>query len=172
MLLVQLYEYSSVVCLLMFTLFLYKLDVHMIVYNYGIKWRDLNSLVSTRNKNIIKVLYISFTMILQAIYLSLLQYMNSTIRKISKNKYEISYIVNGKMYKMLVTPKRGPSPILEIRNEKTEDDLTEKLLPYFGPDYKCHGIDLYPELLGYNGLVFELADGTEKVFIDNEIISL
>jgi len=164
------YEYSLAALSLMLVLFLYHLNFHMIVYNYGLKWRDLNSLVSTRNKNIIKVLYISLTMILQALYLSFLQYMNSTIQKIGKNKYEISYTVNGKIYKMLVTPKRGPSPILEIRDEKTEDDLTNKILPYFGPDYKCHGTSLYPELLGYNGLVFELADGTERVFIDNEII--
>uniref|UniRef100_A0A6C0CXA8 Uncharacterized protein n=1 Tax=viral metagenome TaxID=1070528 RepID=A0A6C0CXA8_9ZZZZ len=166
------YEYTLAALSLMLVLFLYKLDVHMIVYNYGVKLQDLNSLVSTRNKNILKVLYISFAMIAQALYLSFLQYMNSAMRKIGKNKYEISYMVNGKIYKMLVTPKRGPSPILEIRDEKTEDDLTDKILPYFGPDYKCHGNNLYPELLGYNGLVFELADGTEKVFIDNEIITV
>jgi len=39
----------------------------------------------------------------------MIQYLTSNVNKIDKNIYEITYVINGKMYKMRVKTKRGPS---------------------------------------------------------------
>jgi hypothetical protein len=92
------------------------------------KFRTLNRMVSVRQKNLYIVLWIIFKMILQALYIIFLQYINKSITRINLTTYEVTYVIDGKMYKMLVTPQRGPAPILLISNEEYED-VTTAVLP-------------------------------------------
>jgi hypothetical protein len=124
------------------------------------KWKRLNSLVSTSQKTKISIVIISFKLIFQAIWISLLQRVNKTIKKLNKNKYELTYIIEGKMYKLVVNVTRGPSPVLQIIND-TNDDVTSQIMPYLGPSYNWHNTPFTPEFFGLESLTFEVADGTE-----------
>jgi hypothetical protein len=144
--------------------FLFSLQTHLIVKNelslkYN-KWKRLNSLVSTSQKTKISIVIISFKLIFQAIWISLLQRVNKTIKKLNKNKYELTYIIEGKMYKLVVNVTRGPSPVLQIIND-TNDDVTSQIMPYLGPSYNWHNTPFTPEFFGLESLTFEVADGTE-----------
>lgn len=149
------------------------LDGPRIVYNEVTskykKWKKLNALVAISNKNKLKIILISLKMILQVLYLSFLQYMNSSIRKINRNTYEISYVVSGKMYKMLVTPKRGPAPVLQV-SDSGDNDVTSEILQYMGPSYNWHGNTVTPKFLGYNTLTFQLSNGEEITFEEDKIL--
>lgn len=127
------------------------------------KWCDLIKLVSSKHDDALTIRWISMKMIIQACYMNFLQYMNSTIVKIGPNTYEIVYIINGNMYKMVVKPQRGPPPILQISNDKQED-VTDLVLPYMGPKYDWHGNKFTPKFFDCDTLTFELSNGTECTF--------
>jgi hypothetical protein len=127
------------------------------------KWRKLNKLVSTTQDNKLLVVVESIKLILQVMYISLLQKMNKSIKKLDKRTYEVTYVINGRMYKMVAKPTPGPIPILQIIDEES-NDVTDKVLPYMGPTYDWHGNKLSPEFFGAKTLTFELYNGTEYTF--------
>lgn len=153
------------------TVLFFKSDCHRVVYRviqdrYR-RFKSLNKLISntpqSKNRSKTLVFIISTKMLAQALYLSLIQYMNNSVRKLDKNTYEVSYVINGRIYKMITRPTRGPTPILQVSNEQNED-VTYQVLPYMGPQYDWHNNKLAPEFFGYQTLTFELADGTEHTY--------
>lgn len=158
---------------LLFLWFMHILQTHLIIKNeistrYN-KWKRLNSLVSTRQKTRLAIITVSLKLIFQAIWISFLQATNKTVRKLNKNKYEITYIVEGKLYKLVVNVTRGPSPVLQVINN-TNDDVTSEIVPYLGPTYNWHNTAFTPEFFGYENLSFELADGTEYSVQNKKVI--
>jgi hypothetical protein len=151
------------------------IDGHNIIYNKVLyrynKWKKLNNLVKTQHKNCCMVIVVSLQLIFKALYISLIQYLNKSIIKIDKNMYEKSYVVNGKLYKMIIMPSRGPVPVLQITNEKDED-VTDHILTYLGPEHNWHYTYFTPKFFNYDSLTFQLSDGTEKVFNDRDTIIL
>lgn len=77
--------------------------------------------------------------------------------------YEISYSISGKSYKLLVKPRRGPTPMITITDEN-EKDVTEDILQYLGPEYNWHNQVYTPGQLGYKSLSFEYPNGTSASF--------
>jgi hypothetical protein len=157
------YYFFLVFIILIFS-FLYKLQTHLIVKNelsmrYN-KWKRLNCLVSTSQKTKLAIITVSLKLIFQALWITFLQKVNKTVRKINRNKYEITYNIEGKMYKLVVNVTRGPSPVLQIIND-TNDDVTSQIMPYLGPNYSWHNTTFTPEFFSFENLTFELADGTE-----------
>ena len=149
---------------------LYRSQAHLIIKNVAVikynKWKRLNTLVSSTENNNIRIAFISFKMVLRAFYIGFIQYMNNSVRQIDNKTYELTYVINGKIYKMIVTPKKGPAPILQISND-LENDVTDHVLPYMGPQYDWHGSRFNPEFFTYRSLTFELADGTEHTYEGN-----
>ena len=115
--------------------------------------------------------WISFLMVLESLYLKLVTYLNNSIKKIDKNKYEVSYVINGKIYKMVTSPSRGPVPIVQIINENNID-VTEHILPYMGPNNDWHNRKYFPDFFNYKSLIFELSNGERKTFNHSETIIL
>ena len=155
------------------TFLIYKTESHSIIYNsikrkYN-KWTKLKKLVSTQHKDIKDVYYVSFKMVAQAIYISFIQYLNNSVKRIDKNTYQIEYVLGGKHYKMICIPKKGPSPIIQIRDEK-DNDLTEEILPYYGPNHDWYSINFIPQFFKCKKLIFELENGEEKVFNELDYI--
>jgi hypothetical protein len=167
------YQEISYFFIFFFFWIVYLLDIHLIVKNevatkYN-KWIRLNSLVSTNQKTKLAIILVSLKLIFQAIWISFLQYINKTTKKLSKNKYEITYVIEGKLYKLIVTVTRGPSPVLQIINNSNED-ITSKIIPYVGPDYNWHNSQFTPEFFNCDTLSFELADGSEYTVKNRTII--
>jgi hypothetical protein len=164
---------------------LYYLDSHIILYNnikyikvkYN-KFRLLNNLVSTlrapigtiKHKNILKIIYISIIIILQSIYINICQYFNKSLKQINKNTYELTYVIRGNIYKIIIPLKFGPNDILLIFDENL-NDITDIIMPYFGPCNNFHGNDYTPEFFNYNQFNIELSSGDNIIIEKNEKIS-
>lgn len=165
------FEYFVYLFFLMTTFMFFQTGSHRIAYHavqdrYK-RFKNLNSLVAStpqgQYQSKTMVIIVSTKMLIQAFYLALVQYMNNSVRKLDRNVYEVSYVINGRMYKMLVTPQRGPAPVLQISNDEDED-VTEQVLPYMGPQYDWHNNRIAPEFFGCKSLTFELADGSEHTY--------
>jgi hypothetical protein len=133
--------------------------------------QNLKKLVSTTEKNFILVNFISLKIIFQ-MYCDKLRkkFISHKPKLVDKNVYEIEYNLNDKIYKLVFKNKKGPTPILQIFTEN--EDVTEKILEYAGPEYNFHGHIFTPKFWGYKLLTFDLANGEEKSFSENESIIL
>jgi hypothetical protein len=98
------------------------------------KWKSLNQMVATKHKSKAIIILVSIQLILQSFWLQFLQYINNTIVKIDNNRFELTYFLNGKTYKMIIKPDRGPCPISLILDEN-QQNITERILMYYGPNY-------------------------------------
>ena len=131
-----------------------------IIYRYR-RWRKLNNLVSTQHKTAWTIFYNSLKLLCQVLYLSFLQYMNSSLIRLGRNAFLVTYTINGKIYKMIVRPVRGPSPVLQVISDN-EEDITLQVLPYLGPRYDWHKTNVsFQETFGSKRLTFEIANGDE-----------
>ena len=68
-----------------------------------------------------------------------------------------------KGFKMFVIPTRGPSPVMNITDENS-NDVTKMVLPYMGPNYNWHGISITPKNLEYEQLSFQLSNGSNYTY--------
>lgn len=167
------YIYLSCFTCIFTTFFLfdgYQIITNTIVFQYK-RWRQLNELVSYQYKNAFSIFWYSFILISKAFYLSFLQYMNNSIKKIDKNNYEISYLIDGKMYKMIVKPHKGPACILQVIDENNKD-ITDEIIPYLGPENDWHGRKFSSKDFKKKSLTFELGNGEERTFEEGEILNV
>jgi hypothetical protein len=92
---------------------------------------------------------IKFYLILkhELIKFNLFQYWNKSVVPIGKNFYIISYVINSKLYKIIVEKPNGPPKQIQICDEKG-NDRTHDILPFMGPmgNWK-HEIDMDQELV-------------------------
>ena len=132
------------------------------------KWVSLNSMMATKYKSSAMIKIMSVYMIFKFVYLQTLQYLTTTVVKIDKNNYEITYIINGKIYKMVVRPERGPLNYYKILNDKNEN-IVEEVSQYYGPHYK-NQVKLKPSFFKTSNIRLVLFDDSEKVFEEDEQI--
>jgi hypothetical protein len=149
-----------------------KFDTIRIKYD---KFRSINNLVSMKHKNVCMIMLVSIQLLIKMAYINfsqyIIQYINNNVKQISKNTYEITYLINGKTYKILVTPYKGPEPILQISNDK-QIDITSDVLQYLGPKFDWHGNKFSPEFFNSSTLTFELCNGVEITFSNDEHIDI
>lgn len=133
------------------------------------KWKKLNELVSTKYDGYFTILWVSICMITKVLWINILQYLNSSITKIDKNTYELSYVLNSKLYKILINNKTGPRKVILVSDE-TQTDVSYLITPYLGPKEDFHGRYMTPEFFNRKELIFELSNGEEKIFKHNDPI--
>ena len=85
-----------------------------------------------------------------------------------KNTYEVKYSVCGKDFILLTKKVKGPCKIVAVI-DKDGNNVKDKVIPYFGPDYKLHNTNITPEMLGYEELQI-LTPYTTKRFTKSEIL--
>jgi hypothetical protein len=117
------------------------------------------------------VFFLSVYLVLYAVWLNVWQYLNSTIVEIGKNTYELTYIINGVTYKMVLKPQRGPARVLLVF-DGNQEDVSHEIFPYIGPEGDFHGKVYTPEVFNKKELVFQLSNGEEKIFKENDEIIL
>ena len=109
-------------------------------------------------------------MIFQFFYLQTLQYLTNTVVKIDKNTYEITYIINGKIYKIVVKTERGPLNYYKILNDKQEN-IIEEIIQYYGPHYK-NQIKLTPAFFKTEQITLIKFDDSQIIFNSDDKIIL
>ena len=138
-----------------------------ISYRYR-RWLCLNNLVSTQHRTALSIFSHSLRLLCRVFYISLLQYLNSSVIRLGTNQYIITYVVNGKLYRLLVKPKRGPSPVIQVINEEQED-VTSEVLPYMGPCYNWHNNDMkFNSFFNSETLTFNMSSGNEITCISSK----
>ena len=153
----------------------YYLDGVSIVKNNVVvkyrKFRKINRLVATNYKGIFTILWISLCMVAKALWISFIQYVTSSVTQIDKNKYAITYMINGRLYKTIVKTSRGPRKIILVSDEN-QDDISHLIFQYLGPEENFHNEIFTPSFFNKKELIFEMSDGSEKIFKENECISV
>ena len=154
------------------TSILYSIDAHTIMKNRTIttynRYKQLKNIMNMTNTNTLTtkkkciILYKGFFLISKILYASFLQYINTNMRIVSPNVYEITYVIKGRMHKLIIKYPRGPPPVMQIINDK-EEDVTDVVIPYMGPNYDWYGNKLNPSFFGYETLSFEMTDGNHTV---------
>lgn len=147
---------------------LYIFVFQPVINRYYDKYKKVRSIIPLKNKDIFKILCRITSEVSKMYYIKFIQYMNSSVVQLDKNVYEITYVVNNKTYKMIVSPKKGPPPILQVIND--DNDVTELIIPYAGPSFDWHNNKFTPSFFGYSSLTFELSDGDEKTFSESDVI--
>jgi hypothetical protein len=153
----------------------YKLGGYTVVKNKVVekykKFRELNKLVSRQYKTVGMILYVSICMVLKMYWINFLQWSNNSIEVLNKKNISISYILNGKIYKVLIKAKKGPNLVLLVTDENNED-VTDIVLPYLGPNNDWHHNFFKPCFWNKKFLCFELSSGEMKSFKEDDTIIL
>ena len=156
-----------------FTFFLF-LEGHIVIYKrslyYYNKYQSINTLVKTQYSNSYVILYVVCTLILKALYITLCQVLNKTLVKLDNNQYELTYVIKGKLYKMIVNPTVGPSNVLLI-TDSDDNDMTDIVSPYLGPTDNFFGTSIKPTFFKVKTLTFELSNGKHKTFNSNDYLT-
>jgi hypothetical protein len=140
-------------------------------YEFWTKWKKLNSLVTCKTNNVFLIQYYSMQLLLNTLWIKLLVYLNNTVKECGKNKYEVSYILHGKTYKIRTNIKKGPSPIYKIC-DGDKNDITDIILPLMGPNYDWHNNIFTPNDLGFESIMFELVNERGLTFKENDKIKI
>jgi hypothetical protein len=134
------------------------------------KFRELNKLVETRYKTIGMIVWVSICMIAKMWWLNFLHWANNAVEHIDKKTVVVSYMLNGKMYKIVTRPRRGPTGVLLIC--EGEEDVSDLVMPFMGPNDDWHGFVFTPTFWGKESLTFYLSSGEQKTFSKEEPIQL
>jgi len=131
-------------------------------------WKSLNRLVAS-DPNTRFVYLESIKIVFSAKYLKFTQYINNSSQKIDKKTYLVTYYIEGKQYKMIIKPKKGPNPLLRILDEN-ELDITQEILPYMGPNFNWHNHHVSPDFFNKKSISFEYINQNKLTFKNSELI--
>lgn len=169
------YEHTDIVLLVFFIYSMYSLDVFQSTRNtLAIKYKkmqSLSTLVKTQYKNIFMIFWVCLCIIVKNAYLTLCQKLNKSVVKLGKNRYTVTYVINGIQYSMDVQVKRGPKKLLQAL-DSDDNDITEVIQSYLGPMENFHGHSYTPEFFGTGEITISLSSGDELVFRGDETIRL
>ena len=89
------------------------------------------------------------------------------------NVYFVSFYLDGETYKIpIVVPRfsfsKKQQPLMVLNNN--EDDVTQNILKYMGPNNDFYGMVLKPCHLGEKTLNFMMEDGSEMNVLENDMI--
>jgi hypothetical protein len=118
------------------------------------KWKDLKKMVSSQYESPFDIYRISCKMLLQALYADIIEVFDNRVEKKSNKIYELTYYIEGQMFKMPLKVKRGPSNILSATNEKDKCVLLN-IKQYSTPDGKFNNECLTPKYLGCDEINIE-----------------
>ena len=117
----------------------------------------------------------SFSIVGKVIYntiiLKFLQKINNSVQVIDKNNVIISYVLNNRLYKLSVIPRKGPATVILI-TDQDDNDISNDIFPFFGPNRDWHNKPYSPEFWNKQSLTFHMITGEIKTFKNNETIIL
>lgn len=137
-------------------------------YKHG-KWKDLIQMVSSRHSGVM-IYVISIKMLCQAGYADFISLFDNRVKKIGDKLYEVSYYVEGNMYRFPVKVRRGPSNVVDIQDNEG-NDLFLRLGEYMGPNGILSNPLVTPNFLGCDSIIVETFEDS-KTFSGDEMIEI
>jgi hypothetical protein len=132
------------------------------LYSNYQKFKRLSTVIGyfTKDRSTINLIFSGFKFLLLSFHIRFIQYFNDTVKRIDRNNYELTYSIHGMVYKTIIKNNNKSLCVLQVSNEDN-NDVTNEVLMYMGPNYDWHGNTFKPEFFGYKSLTFEMSDGTE-----------
>ena len=135
------------------------------------EWRMLNKTLDEMQVNKTKLVMKSIQLLVTYVITSMRQKYTSSVQRIDNTKmYELTYIINNKMYKQVVKPQRGPNLIISILNQDNLE-LFDLIAPYIGPRYDWHCSQLTPKFFGHESLTFIMINDDTYTFKKDTVLS-
>ena len=131
------------------------------------KWDELKTMVSGQYSSTYDIYRVSWQMILQATYQDILSFFDNRLEKKNKKLYELTYIVEGQIYKMPIKVRRGPSKISSAEDENGNCILLS-LKQYCSPTGEIINLLVTPKYLGCEKVTVNM----DKTFTADEPIVL
>lgn len=145
---------------------IYYLDIYNILKK-NVSYERINN---TKNK--IKLSMLIIKLVIKTIVIRFFQKINKiNIKKIDNKRYEMTYVLNGKKYIMIIKEKRGPLPYLQISNDNS-DDVSDLVSEYYGPERNWHNKEIKPEFFGFEELTFEMKTGETINYKKDQVIKI
>lgn len=121
-------------------------------------------------KDILYIMYMCIKMIIYGFITNIVQRQITSfcMNKINNNTYDITLSIKNKLITIRLEISRGPGDVLQILDVDTDNDVTEKILPYINYTVK----EVTCKDLGYNHLQYYLSSGEVKQIEEKENIKL
>lgn len=148
---------------------LYKTRMHEWLKAKAEDFQDLNTLVRTTKKTNLRSFLISCKMVVQLFWVNILHTINNSIEYPDKHRFVLTYVADGRLYKMASARRKGPPLVLLVLDENGED-VSDLVIPFLGPERNWHKNSFTPNFWGKKRLVFELSDGRAETFEKNDTI--
>ena len=126
-----------------------------------------NYLYLVNHEDHFKTIYHIAQSIYEFVRIYLTQYVFHNSKRVGKNIYEIEYTINCKSYRFLVKYKQGPSKYKSFMKDESTD-VSERVMPFLGPNDNFHGISYTPQDLGFESLIVHYMDGNVRTFQKTE----
>lgn len=126
--------------------------------------------VASHNKGYVDGMW-AFLCLLTDVALEHLKKYFSNVRYIDHGLHEITYHIGGNEYKMIVHTQQDPSNLLMVTDGMGQD-VTNKVVPYLGPNEDWHHSLFTPCALNFEQLTFQFLDGPDQTFRGAEVIQL
>ena len=123
---------------------------------------------SNANKDKCKLILTMLNIIFTFSKVLFFQKINKNVKKISKNTYELRFIINNALIKLRIKCNSN-NPILQVIDDN-DNDITEKIEPYFQDIIVERSFK--PIDFNHHKIIFETITGDEKTFESNDIIKL
>lgn len=99
------------------------------------------------------------------------QNLDQALRKYGRNNYELSYVINDNLYKIIIRSRRGPPKILAVIDENN-NDISDIVRPYMGPNEDFHGHNFTPSFFDREKITIIYTMGDQKTFEKIEPIEI
>lgn len=126
---------------------------------------------SQNKKNMFLALYAMASILCLSYYLQFKQKWNKTLVQISKNSFELTYSLQGNVYKTLIYIQRGPKKLL-MALDQNNDDITNLISMYLGPNNDFHHNKFTPDFFDKDSITFHLSNGEEKIFTRYQLLEM
>lgn len=132
---------------------------------------SLTKAVGKRHKTTTAVIYNTLDVLRKKFWFDFLQRINNSITRLDKNTSVMTYTLDGRLYKIVLDHRKGPSLVLLVSDENG-DDVTTDVVPFLGPKRDWHKREFTPKFWNKKRLEFELSTGESKEFTQEDIINL
>lgn len=149
----------------------YYLDVVGKIQRFGVLYSAVANTTTSENTLMLSLKSFSKACVIlgKTLKIRLTQYLRQNVKRKGRN-YEVSYVVNGKLYIMIVCPlKIKPSIVLAL--DENLNDITDTIFMYYGPRYNFHGHPITPRDIGFKLIRLIMDNGIEKSFTENELLN-
>ena len=135
------------------------------------KMLQISKTIRCQYKNILILVWLFAKFTAQTMYLSLCQWLNSSLVKVSNSDYILRYTVGGVIYTIRLHTRKGPRKLVQALDD-SDNDITDIIQSYAGPLEDFHNQRVYPETIGTTAVTIHLSSGDELHFSSGESLAL